>query len=168
MSESTSSVWGSLFRAREPWFEEVTQLWAKTPFFTDIPLREIRKLARSMHPRHFNAGDYIFKYGDQGAGAAMIQSGHVEIRFEDTTLATLQRGDFFGEIALVLDERRTADAIATEPCDLIFFLRPDLEEWIARSPQQGARLSNNLAHVLAKRLLHANHMLAEERKRHVG
>lgn len=167
MSDQTSSVWGSLFRAREPWYEEVTALWAKTPFFQDVPLREIRKLARNMHPRQYSAGEYIFRYGDQGAGAAMIKSGHVEISYEGTNLASLQPGDFFGEIALVLDERRTADAIAVEPCELIFFLRPDLDEWIARSPQHGAKLSNNLAHVLAKRLLHANHMLAKERNRHV-
>jgi len=168
MGESTSSVWGNLFRRREPWYDEVTDLWSETPFFTGIPKREIRKLAKVMHPRSYEAGEPIFRYGDQGAGAAIIQSGHVEIRYEDTVLATLHKGDFFGEIALVLDERRTADAIATEPCQMVFFLRPDLNDWIARSPQHGARLSTNLAHVLAKRLLHANKMLAHERQKHVA
>ncbi|MDH5547539.1 MAG: cyclic nucleotide-binding domain-containing protein [Gammaproteobacteria bacterium] len=168
MSEQPSSLWGSLFRAKEPWYEEVMSLWARTPFFANIPEREIIKLAKVMHPRKFNAEEFIFRYGDQGAGAAMIISGAVEISYQGTVLATLQRGDFFGEIALVLDERRTADAVAKEPCEVVFFLRPDLDEWIARAPQHGARLSTNLAHVLAKRLLHANKMLADERKRHVG
>ena len=167
MTSSPSSIWVDLFRKKEPWYDEVTQLWQETPFFQKIPRREIRKLARTMHLRHFEVGEYIFHCGDQGAGAAMIKSGGVEIRYQGTVLATLHRGDFFGEIALALDERRTADAVAIEKTELVLFLRPDFEEWIVRAPQHGARLSTNLAHVLAHRLLHSNKMLADERKKNV-
>ncbi|MDH5229096.1 MAG: cyclic nucleotide-binding domain-containing protein [Gammaproteobacteria bacterium] len=158
---NTSSIWGSLFRKREPWQETVTELWAATPFFRGIPLREIRRIVDNMHLRNFSVDEPIFHIGDQGAGAAIILSGVVEIRYKKTVLATLSRGDFFGEISLVLDERRTADATAIEDTELVFFLRPELDEWITQAPQHGARLSTNLAHVLAKRLLHANEMLAK-------
>jgi CRP-like cAMP-binding protein len=160
---AASSLWGSLFRRQNPWHETVAELWSATPFFQEIPLREIRKMTRSMHPRQYSANEFIFHIGDQGAGAAIILSGVIEIRYNDTVLARLSRGDFFGEIALVLDERRTADAIAVQDTELVFFLRPDLEEWIKRAPQHGAKLSANLAHVLAKRLAHANKMLAESK-----
>ena len=73
----------------------------------------------------------------------------------------LSDGDFFGEIALVLDVARTADAIATEDTELIFFLRPELDEWLARSPYFAGRLGANLAYVLAQRLLQANKALVQ-------
>ncbi len=155
-----SSVWGALFRRRDPWALTVASLWAETPLFKGIPKAKIISLVRNLHPRHYQTGEYIFHVGDQGAGVALMLSGTVAIKSGDTTLATMNRGDFFGEISLVTDERRTADAVCTESCELVFFLRPDLEEWTARAPLHSARLTINLAHVLARRLLHANHLLA--------
>lgn len=157
------SIWSGIFRKPADWHQQVAELWSHTPFFQGIPLREIIKLSHNMHLRHYEEGEYIFHAGDQGAGAAIILQGDVEIRFQNTALAHLTAGDFFGEIALVLDERRTADAIAVVPVDLVFFLRPEFEEWVNRAPQHGARLSANLAHVLARRLLHTNQMMAGDK-----
>ena len=157
-----TSLWGNLFKRADPWAKKVAQLWSETPLFNAIPKREIVLLSKNMHSRFFKVDEYIFHTGDQGAGAAILLSGKVEIKAGDVVLATLTEGDFFGEISLVLDERRTADAVAVEDAELVFFLRPELERWINRAPQHGARLSSNLAHILAKRLLHANEMLAEK------
>ncbi|MBU0730840.1 MAG: cyclic nucleotide-binding domain-containing protein [Proteobacteria bacterium] len=160
-SGSGVSLWGNLFKKSETWHEMVAALWAKTPLFRKIPQKEIIRLVKNMHPRHFKPGEVIFRTSDQGAGAAMVLSGKVEIRAGEVVLTTLGPGDFFGEVSLVLDERRTADAVAVEDSELAFFLRIDLEEWIDRVPRHGARLGTNLAHVLAHRLLHANRMLSQ-------
>jgi len=159
----SSSVWGALFRRRDPWALTVATLWSETPLFEGIPKAKIISLARNLHPRQYQAGEYIFHVGDHGAGVALMLSGAVAIKSGNITLATMKRGDFFGEISLVMDERRTADAVCLESCELVFFLRPDLDEWTARAPHHGARLTTNLAHVLARRLLHANHMLAQQK-----
>jgi len=67
---------------------------------------------------------------------------------------------FFGEVALILDEPRTADAITTEESELIFFTHSDLEEWVKRSPRSGAQFMLNIAVVLAARLRHTNILLS--------
>lgn len=159
MSKRASSLWSNLFRKGNPLTEHVTELWMATPLFRDIPKREIMQLVRDMPPRHFKADEHIFHSGDAGAGAAIIINGKVEIRSAGVLLAELSDGDFFGEIALVLDVPRTADAIAVEETELIFFLRPELDEWLARSPYFAGRLGANLAYVLAQRLLQANKAL---------
>ena len=150
-----------MFRKGNPLTEHVTELWSATPLFRDIPKREIMQLVRDMPPRQFNAGEHIFHNGDAGAGAAVIISGSVEIRSAGVLLAELHDGDFFGEIALVLDVPRTADAIAVEDTELIFFLRPELDEWLGRSPFFAGKLGANLAYVLAQRLLQANKALVQ-------
>lgn len=153
-------LWQNLFRPKDDSTTEVAKLWAATPLFKNIPMTSTIRLVSNMHPRQFKENESVFTAGDIGAGAVLIKSGKIDIKAGDKVLATLERGDFFGEVALVVDEARTADAIATEDAELIFFLRPDLEEWIHSSPKQGAQLLINLSHVMAGRLRHANDMLS--------
>lgn len=152
-------LWANIFRSKEDPVTEVCRLWSSTPLFKQIPQSYIRRLVKNMHPRFYKAGESIFTTGDIGAGAVLIKSGDINIMAGANVLASLSSGDFFGEVALVVDEPRTADAVAATDCELIFFLRPDLEEWIHSAPKQGAQLMANISRVLAGRLRHANEML---------
>ncbi len=150
--QGLSYLWDNLFRRRAPWVDEVAELWGQTPLFAGVAPREIRRLAATMHPRRYGAGEAVFRADDPGAGAAMILRGKVEIRADEGRVASLERGDFFGEAALVCEGRRGVEAIASESCELAFFLRLDLDEWLESAPRHGARLALNLAAVLAERL----------------
>lgn len=155
-----NSLWGNLFRKGDNWQQQCSRLWAQTPLFDGIAKREIERLVENMIPRAYQSGEFIFHDGDQGAGAALIVAGQIEIRSGEVVLARLGSGDFFGEIALVLDVPRTADAVAMEETQLLFFLQAELDEWLARAPYYAGRLSKNLANVLAQRLTSANKALA--------
>ena len=164
-TNKNNSLWGRLFKSMDhtnPWAKRVSSLWSETPLFDHIPKRKIALLVKNMHLRKYQLGEYIFHSGDQGVGAALVLSGKIEIKAGDVVLATLNEGDFFGEISLVLDERRTADAVAISDTELVFFIRPEFDKWIRRAPQYGALLGSNLAHILAKQLSHANSMLADK------
>ena len=153
--------WHNWFRPRPGLIEEIAGLWAATALFRDIPAREVRKLASSMQPRIYRSGEAVFEKGDLGAGAVLILSGEVSIRAGEVELARLGRGDFFGEVALVSDERRTARALAdAAETRLVFLMQAELEEWIDRSPRMGARFALNLASVLADRLRRTNDMVS--------
>ncbi len=135
-------------------------MWMTTPLFEGIKKRECHDLVKTMHPRHYKKGEMVFNSGDIGTSIVLIRKGAIEIRAADKLLAELKAGDFFGEVALIIDEPRTADAIASEESELIFFLRSDLEEWVKRSPKSGARFMLNIASVLAARLRHTNILLS--------
>ena len=159
-SNEKHPLWNNIFRQKDDAITAVCRLWSETPLFEKIPNSSIHRLVKNMHPRFYNQGDIIFTTGDIGAGAVLIKSGEINIMAGEKVLARLQTGDFFGEVALVVDEARTADAIASTDCELIFFLRPDLEEWVHNSPKQGAQLLKNISRILAGRLSNANDMLA--------
>ncbi|MEM7563022.1 MAG: cyclic nucleotide-binding domain-containing protein, partial [Pseudomonadota bacterium] len=127
-----------------------------------IPERQTAFLCQKMHVRRFKQDEVIFKLGDQGAGAILVMEGSVRIMANTTELAVLEEGDFFGEIALAATEKRTADAVATSPTQLVFFLKQDLEEWIEYEPRLGARFLMNLSSALAHRLYHANELIARQ------
>jgi CRP-like cAMP-binding protein len=79
---------------------------------------------------------------------------------KDIQLASLSEGDFFGEIALAENDKRTADAHCLKPSRLVFFLKQDLEEWIELEHRLGTIFLMNLASTLAQRLHQANLLLA--------
>jgi len=157
---SQHPLWQNLFRKKEDRTSEVTEMWMTTPLFDKISKRECRDLVKTMHPRLYTKGEMVFNSGDIGASIVLIRSGGIEIKAAEKLLAELTAGDFFGEVALIIDEPRTADAIACEDSELIFFLRSDLEEWVKRSPKSGAQFMLNISTVLAARLRHTNILLS--------
>ncbi|VAW60250.1 hypothetical protein MNBD_GAMMA08-741 [hydrothermal vent metagenome] len=157
---SQHPLWQNLFNHKDDRTSQVTDMWMATPLFEKISKRECRDLVKTMHPRFYKKGEMVFNSGDIGASIVLIRNGAIEIKATDKLLAELVAGDFFGEVALIIDEPRTADAIASEDSELIFFLRSDLEEWVKRSPKSGAQFMLNIATVLAARLRHTNILLS--------
>ncbi len=160
--ETTSEhpFWSNFFRRKKTDTDVITSLWLATPLFQNIPLRVCRQLVQRMHPRQYRAGENIFNAGELGAGAVLIKSGKVSVQSSGKVLATLQRGDFFGEVALVNEGPRTADAIAENDCELVFLVRQEVEEWVRSSPRYGAVFMSNIAHILAGRLTKANEFMS--------
>jgi CRP-like cAMP-binding protein len=153
--------WSNLFRKGDGELQVITRLWRQTPLFDGIPERQVESLCASMHLRDFKPGETIFSQGDQGAGAILVLDGEVRVSADETELARLGKGDFFGEIALAATERRTAGASASTAARLVYFLRQDLEEWIEHEPRLGARFLMNLSATLAQRLFEANKLIAK-------
>lgn len=165
MSEKAlSPFWDNLFRPKPSAAKRIAEAWAATPLFHEVPRREIQRLAAHMHPRRYAPEETVFRAGDLGMGAALILSGEVEVRVDATRITSLRPGDFFGEVALVAEEERTADVVALTEVELVFFLRNDLQEWLDRRPRLGARVVVNLAGVLAERLRYANRQVSQRKR----
>ncbi len=161
--EALSPYWSSFFRKNNTYIDQIVRLWSDTILFQGINKREIKKLCKNMHLRKFSANERIFSQGDTGVGVILVYKGEVEIRNQGHVLAKLVSGDFFGEVALITDDTRTADAISINNSELCYFLKQDLEEWMQHSPVIAARFLLNLSKVLATRLRQANQQLANHK-----
>jgi CRP-like cAMP-binding protein len=107
--------------------------------------------------RTFNAGDIVFREGDDPKGEAfMVHTGTVEIRKtivgEERLLATLKKGELLGELALFRNAPRSATAIAAEPVTLMLIPANRLDHMV--------RTNGSLAVAIIRDL--ANRMLAAE------
>jgi CRP/FNR family transcriptional regulator, cyclic AMP receptor protein len=154
--------WSNLFKHKDSEINTIAEYWSNTPLFKDIPRRHITSLSENMHIRNYQQDEIVFREGDQGAGVILVLEGQVKIMALDTPISVLEKGDFFGEIALAENDKRTADAVCASNCRLVFFLKQDLEEWIEVEHYLGLLFLKNLASTLAQRLHQANLLLADK------
>jgi CRP/FNR family transcriptional regulator, cyclic AMP receptor protein len=81
----------------------------------------------------FYAGQKVFGEGDSGDRAYLIQEGSVEISKHGLVLATLNKGELFGEMALVDDQPRMATAKALSDVSVVIIGRDAFREKLAKA-----------------------------------
>jgi CRP-like cAMP-binding protein len=93
---------------------------------------------------HFDGGHVLFHEGDEGDDMYIIQSGRVAIKKKlkegDTTLAVLEKGDFFGEMAILERMPRSATAEVIESGDLIVISGETFGDMIKANPEIAVRM----------------------------
>ncbi len=108
------------------------ELLRKVPFFEDTPPEEFDKAAAKLRQRTLSAGDAIIRQGDRGDTLYLIARGVVRVSHtvngEDHNLATLMAGDFFGEMALLHQEPRTATCRTVTPTAVYELRRRDFDK----------------------------------------
>jgi CRP/FNR family cyclic AMP-dependent transcriptional regulator len=151
-----SSFWANIFNPATETTELVNSLQA-IPLFKSLTKRDLGNLMSSIHKRNYLAGEFIFYQGDPGIGLYVIREGEVMITRESDegekiTLAVFQKGDFFGELALVDNDKRSASAIAKSDTKLSVIFKPDLDEFIEKYPKKGVKILEGIAQITAMRL----------------
>lgn len=159
-------LWGNIFRHRSAGREAAIEVLKGVPLFEELTHRELVRVERIVHKRHYRAGETIVRENEPGSGMYILCSGTVEIHQATRDgnhrhLATLGEGDFFGEMSLLDEETRAASAVATEDCDLLGFFKPDLFDLVERDPRLGLRIVMGVARMLSLRLRYTNRQLRE-------
>lgn len=99
--------------------------------------------------RNYPAGTMIMAESQRGSDMFMIQEGVVKITKivdgNEVILSILKRGDMFGEMALLENKNRSANAIAQENCTLLVINRKNFDNMVSTQPQLIARLTTMLA-----------------------
>ena len=85
------------------------------PLFADLSDRDRKRLAASMKEMSFAAGDEVVAQGKGGVGFFVILEGRARVTRDGEELGMLGAGDYFGEMALIDGDDRTASVHADEP-----------------------------------------------------
>ena len=155
-----SSFWTNFFTSNTD-ETNLTEALISIPIFKALSKRDCSLLLNIVHNRIYVAGEYIFYQGDPGLGMYIIRDGEIEIKTENSnkkkhTLAKLKKGDFFGELALVDGEKRSASAVAKTDTQLAVIFKPDLEDYIEKLPKKGIKIMRGISEIIATRLRKVN------------
>jgi CRP/FNR family cyclic AMP-dependent transcriptional regulator len=98
--------------------QDLTQVLAQVPLFQGLSKRQLQGLAATATQRSYAAGERIVTQGEGGIGLFVILSGsaqaiHTAAEGQEIVVNTFGPTDFFGELAMLNDEPRTASVVAT-------------------------------------------------------
>jgi len=137
---------------------EAVKFLKKTPLFAQFSEKELEALFSTAKVREFGAGSTIVREGDPASiGFYLVLEGQVEVRKGQKALAKLGVGDYFGEMALILDAPRSADVIAVQKTKCLMITRWELRSIISSYPDVALKMLGELA----RRLSATNQALKE-------
>lgn len=133
-------------------------LLAQIPFFADLPLAELDRLASELEVVNLRSGEILFNEGDPGEHLYIVVNGALEILMAPGTsneliLNILQPGEYLGEMSLIQPGgHRTASARARGDAVLLSMSRTQFKDLLKRHPY----LANAMVRVLSQRLDNTN------------
>ena len=110
------------------------------PLFADLSDHDRAQVARWADELDVPEGKHLVDQGRFAHEFFVIEEGTAEVRHGDEKLTELGPGDFFGEIALIESDRRTASVIATSPMQTIVMFGRDFRQMEAQMPSVAARI----------------------------
>jgi MFS family permease len=105
------------------------------PIFAPLPAPALERVVSRLIPTEAAPGTEIVRQGDPGDRFYVIEEGDVMVSKNGRQVATLERGDFFGEIALLREIPRTATVTARTDTSLYALEREDFLEAVTGHPQ---------------------------------
>ncbi len=124
--------------------------------FSSLTALELRIVDGLMHERRYLSQEIVFDQGEEGQALYLITSGRVAISRANGSqfdvVAELGPGSVFGDLALLDDTPRNAQARAMENCQLAVFFRADFLSLMETDAIIGYKISLALARLIGQRL----------------
>jgi CRP-like cAMP-binding protein len=131
---------------RDAYIEHLTQV----PLFSACSRDELRKLAQRTTDIPIAEGHVLVKEGDRGLEFFVIVGGQAKVSRRGRKVGELGPGDFFGELALLIDSERNATVTAATPMEAIVLSRREFDAALADAPRMTRKIMAGMARRLAE------------------
>lgn len=123
--------------------------------FTGLSEHELQVIAKVASIQQFDRNHHLITESDVTDTLYLLLSGEVQIFLSDMDgkefiLSTMREGDYFGELALLDEEKRAASAITTTKCTIITIKSTDFKEILSQYPTIYPVLIKNLVSIIRK------------------
>src|SRR5437867_2971404 len=141
----------------------------QVPLFESLDNEAADELCQLLTSIDSKAGAFLFRHGEQGDAMYIIERGKVRICVQTLdghqfTLSELGRGDFFGEMALLDGQHRSADALVSEDARLAVLSRDHFLSFMRSNPNVALEMLT----ALVNRLRHTDELLRHSTTRNVN
>src|SRR2546428_12461446 len=115
--------------------DDITEALAGLAIFADLSRPELERVAHMLEERYFAQDERILRQGLSGSGFYIVLEGEAAAIASGKHVAKLGRGEFFGEISVLLGEPPTADIVATRPLRCLVLSAGSLEGFLKKTPR---------------------------------
>lgn len=131
---------------------QVVETLAGLALFADLGRPQLTAVAHTFAEESFPPGQRILRQGFAGSGFYVILDGEVSVDIDGAERTRLGRGEFFGELSILLGEAPVADITARTPLRVLNLAGPDLQPFLLAHPQVMYRMLQSVS----RRLVRAN------------
>src|SRR5262245_25254307 len=144
-----------------------TELLSNIALFESLTEDDLAALSQRVESVQYDAGEVIFRQGDEGSSLFVIEDGAVEISYGEgrgrVILASLFTGQYFGELSLFDGSPRSATATAAKRSGLFRLDRDDLVDFVNKNPAAALRIIAEMS----ERLRQTNELMSRQVSRNV-
>jgi CRP-like cAMP-binding protein len=131
---------------------EIADTLSSFAIFSDLSTAALEQVAHMFDEAWYPEGERILRQGLTGSGFFVILDGEAAILVDGEQRATLGRGEFFGEVSILLGESPVADVVALRPMRCLVLSGPAVEAFLGSQP----RVMYRMLQAQARRLRNAN------------
>ncbi|MDQ2964707.1 MAG: cyclic nucleotide-binding domain-containing protein [Chloroflexota bacterium] len=132
--------------------DEIVDALAGMTLFSDLSRPELQGVAHAFEERFFPEGERVIRQGLTGSAFHVILDGEAQVVVDGSPRATLARGEFFGEVSILLGEPPVADVVALRTLRCLVLAGPAVEDFLITHP----RVMFRMLQAQARRLRNAN------------
>ena len=125
--------------------QQLVDTLASLSLFADLSRPQLEQVAHKMTEESYPTGQRILRQGFTGTGFYVILDGEVAIKVDGAEITRLQKGDFFGEMSILLGEPPVADVVATRQLNVLHLGGPELEGFLRDHPPVMYRMLKTVA-----------------------
>jgi CRP/FNR family transcriptional regulator, cyclic AMP receptor protein len=115
--------------------DDIVDLIAGLALFADLSRPELESVSHAFEEEWFAQEQRIVRQGFAGSNFYVILDGEAAVRINGEDRATLGRGDFFGEVSVLLGEAPTADVVALRPLRCLVLSGSEVQEFLTTTPR---------------------------------
>jgi CRP-like cAMP-binding protein len=125
--------------------QELVDMLSSLTLFADLTRPQLEQVAHKMTEESFPVGQRILRQGFTGTGFYVILDGEVAVKIDGEERARLGKGDFFGEMSILLGEPPVADIVTMRQLHVLHLGGPELEGFLRDHPQVMFRMLKTIA-----------------------
>ena len=114
--------------------DEIVDQIASFGLFADLATPQLQGVAHTFEERWYADGERVLRQGLSGSAFHIILEGEAAVIIDGTERATLARGDFFGEVSILLGEPPVADIVARRPLRCLVLAGPQVQAFLTAHP----------------------------------
>jgi CRP-like cAMP-binding protein len=115
--------------------DEIVGILGGLALFADLARPQLEAVAHTFEEEMFGEGQRVIRQGFAGNNFYLILDGEAAVRVDGRDLSRLGRGDFFGEVSVLLGELPTADVVALREMRCLVLPGPDVESFLVTYPR---------------------------------